>query len=114
MSAAENKTIMAVFDVPGQTAEQYAQIIEALEAAGAGSPKGRMYHVATIKEGGMFVVDVWESTELLEQFAQTLMPITQKVGSPPAEPQIFDYLSILFGGLSRYVKYSNDCLTFFC
>ncbi|MBI3609932.1 MAG: hypothetical protein HY204_04410 [Nitrospirae bacterium] len=42
-------TIIAVFDVPGMTSGQYDQAVKDLKAAGAGSPKGRLYHVASSK-----------------------------------------------------------------
>lgn len=90
-------TITAVFDVPGMTATQYDQVIKDLEAAGAGTPQGRLYHVASSKEGGWFAVDVWESAELLNQFAQTLMPIFQKAGVAPPQPQIYPVHNIIKG-----------------
>ena len=97
MSAEENKTIVAIFDASDQTAHQYDQLIKELEEAGAGSPKGRMYHVICFKDGGMFAVDVWESGELLQQFAETLMPITQEIGVTLAEPQIYPVHNIIKG-----------------
>ncbi len=80
--------IVAVFDIPGMISGQYDQVIKDLEAAGEGSPKGRLYHVAASKAGGWFVVDVWESADLLDRFAQTLMPILQRNGVTPPQPQI--------------------------
>jgi hypothetical protein len=92
-----NQGIVALFDIPGMTAAQYDRVIKELEAAGAGSPKGRLYHVASAKEAGWFVVDVWESGELLNQFAQTLMPILQKNGVTPPQPQIYPTHNIIKG-----------------
>jgi hypothetical protein len=93
----ENKAIVAVFDVAEGTTEEYDRIIKALEAAGAGNPKGRQYHVACPKGGGYLVVDVWESAELLAQFAETLAPIIQQVGGQSVEPQIYPVLNIIKG-----------------
>jgi len=90
-------TVVAVFDVPGMTSAQYDQVIKNLEAAGAGSPKGRLHHVASSKEGGWFVVDVWESAELLNQFAQTLMPLLQKAGVTPPQPQVYPAHNVIRG-----------------
>ena len=90
-------TIVAVFEVPGMTSEQYDRSIKELESAGAGNPKGRLYHVASSKSGGWFVVDVWESDELLNQFAQTLMPILQKIGVTPPQPQVYPVHNIIKG-----------------
>ena len=89
--------ITAVFEIPGMTAKQYDQTVKDLEAAGASAPKGRLYHVASSKAGGWFVVDVWESEELLNAFAQTLMPILQKAGVTPTPPQIHPVHNIIKG-----------------
>ncbi|MGH7449905.1 MAG: hypothetical protein ACRENG_01020 [bacterium] len=89
--------ITAVFDIPGMTSKQYDQTIKDLEAAGASAPKGRLYHVANSKVGSWFVVDVWESAELLGAFAQTLMPILQKNGVTPPQPQIHPVHNIIKG-----------------
>ena len=82
-------TITVLFDMPDVTAAQYDQVIQGLEAVGAGNPQGRLYHVASPKEGGWLVVDVWESDELLNQFAQTLIPIMQKAGVTPPQSQVY-------------------------
>ena len=93
----ENKTIVAVLDIPGQTDDQQDQLNKELEEAGAGSPEGRLYHVGCSKEGGIFVVEVWESDELRDQFVQKLVPILRKLGLPPAEPQIYPVRNIIKG-----------------
>ncbi len=90
--------IVVVFDIPGQTVNQQDQLIKELEAAGMGNPKGRLYHVNCSKEGGMFVVEVWESDELRDQFVQGLGAILQKLGLPPVEPQIYPVQTIIPGG----------------
>ena len=51
-------TITVVFDMPNVTSKQYDQVIRGLEAAGTGNPKGRLYHIASSKDGGWLVVDV--------------------------------------------------------
>ena len=90
-------TIVAIFDVPGMTAAQYDQVMKDLEIAGAGNPKGRQYHVATSKEAGWFVVDVWASPDSLNEFATALMPILQKNGVTPPQPQVFPAHNIVVG-----------------
>ena len=93
----KSKAILAVFDVRGMTSAQYERTIKDLEAAGAGNPRGRKYHVASSKEGGLFIVDVWESAELLNEFSKTLVPILQKAGVTPAQPQIYPVHNIIKG-----------------
>jgi quinol monooxygenase YgiN len=89
-------TIVAVFDL-GSTSAQYDQVIRDLEAAGAGEPKGRLYHVAAPNDGRWLVVDVWESGEALNQFAQILMPILQKAGVQANPPKIYPVHNIIQG-----------------
>jgi hypothetical protein len=89
MAATEHKPIFAVFDRVFESSEQYEQAIQGLEAAGAGSPPGRLNHLAYATDTGIFVADVWESGELLDQFAQTLVPVLQELGVTPVQPQIY-------------------------
>jgi hypothetical protein len=89
--------IVIVFDMPGMTSEKYDKVMEDLKAAGAGSPKGRLHHVASSKPGGWLIVDVWESAELLDRFRQTLTPIMQKNGVIPVQPQVYPIHSIVKG-----------------
>jgi hypothetical protein len=95
MSAAEPKPILAVFDLAFESSEQYDQLTKELEAAGAGSPPGRLYHLAYAKDGGIVVADVWASGELLDQFAQTLVPVLQKDGVTPVQPQLYPVHNII-------------------
>jgi len=90
----ENKAIVVLVDASADSIEGYHQIMKELEAAGAGSPEGRLSHVAGAKEGGYLVVDIWESRELFGQFWQTLVSIIQKLGGTPAEPQIYPMVNI--------------------
>ena len=79
-------TITVMFEMPGVTAAQYDQVIQGLEAAGEGNPKGRLYHVAVPKEEGWLVVDVWESGGQRDPFAQTHNPNKQKNRVSPPQP----------------------------
>ena len=89
--------IMAVFEAPGMTAEQYDRVMKDLEAAGEGNPAERLYHLAASKPDGWLVVDVWESPEVLERFANTLMPILQQAGVSPPQPQIYPVHNMIKG-----------------
>ncbi len=89
--------ITAVFKVPTMTSEQYDKVIKELEVKGAGAPDGRLYHVASPDGAGFLVVDIWESEEKLEKFAQVLMPMLEGVGVTPAEPEIRPLHNIIKG-----------------
>jgi hypothetical protein len=70
------------------SAAQYDDVIERLEAAGAGAPPGRLYHVCFGSGDRLRVVDVWESQEAFDAFGRTLMPILQGVGVDPGQPEV--------------------------
>ena len=89
--------ITAVFEVPGFTAAQYNQVIKDLEKAGQGKPKGRTHHSSSIMPGGFYVVDLWESQEKLDKFAQVLMPILVRNGVTPPQPKIMPTHNVIKG-----------------
>ena len=70
------------------TAERYGNVIKQLAAAGAGSPKGRLYHASFGDANDLHVFDVWESQADFDAFGATLMPILTKNGVTPGQPQI--------------------------
>jgi hypothetical protein len=66
----------------GATIDQYDQIIRkmGLEPGGA-TPPGAISHWVAKTEDGMRVVDVWESQEAFERFAQEKIgPYSREVG----------------------------------
>lgn len=77
--------------------EQYDKTIEMLEAAGAGSPAGRLHHFALEFKDGVSVFDVWESMEQFEEFGKTLIPILKEVGVDPGEPHVQPVLNAVAG-----------------
>jgi len=76
------------FTPSGFTPEQYDQTLARLEAAGAGSPPGRLYHAALESDGLIQVFDVWESQESFEAFGGTLLPIMGELGVDPGQPMV--------------------------
>ncbi len=97
MSDQENQKLVVMFDAPGASRESYVQLIEALVADGLGNPPGRLSHTCCAKGDGWLVVDVWESAELLNQFAQTTAPTFQRLGMALAVPQIYPLLGMIKG-----------------
>ncbi len=91
-------SILTVFELSSMTIEKYSQVIRGLEAAGQGSPEGRLYHVASVQEdGGIIVIDVWESAELLAEFGKTLIPVLEKAGVSPVEPKVYPVHNVIGG-----------------
>lgn len=69
------------------TPARYDDTIKRLEEAGAGSPPGRLYHVAMEADGLIQVFDVWESEASFQAFGKTLLPIMKDLGADPGQPQ---------------------------
>jgi hypothetical protein len=69
-------------------ADKYDEALSRLEAAGAGAPQGRTYHVALETDGKINVFDIWESQEAFDAFGATLMPILTELGVNPGAPTV--------------------------
>lgn len=80
----------------------YKEAIKQLEAAGAGSPKGRSFHVCYGDPNGVHVTDVWESMEDFQAFGQTLVPIMQALGADPGQPEIQEVNNIIVGEVHSF------------
>jgi hypothetical protein len=79
---------LGMYFTPGSfTPARYDDTVKRLEDAGAGSPPGRLYHVAMEVDGLIQVFDVWESEAACEAFGKTLVPIMQDLGADPGPPQ---------------------------
>ena len=80
-------------DFEGATLDQYDQICSkmGLTPQGAG-PAGAVSHFATMTDSGLRVVDVWETKEQFEKFAQEQIgPFSADVGvTAPPQMQFFD------------------------
>jgi hypothetical protein len=79
------------------TPERYDEALKKLDAAGAGAPSGRLYHVAMESDGLIQVFDVWDSQESFEAFGKTLVPIMAEVGADPGEPMAAPVRNIIKG-----------------
>ena len=76
-------------DFNGATLDQYDQILQKMgfTPGGTGAPGG-ISHYCQKTDNGIRVVDVWESKEQFEQFAQEKIgPLAASVGFPGA-PEI--------------------------
>ena len=77
--------------------EAYDKTTKDLEAAGAGSPAGRLYHFALEIENNIHVFDVWDSEESFEAFGPTLLPILAAEGVDPGAPMVSPIHNIIVG-----------------
>jgi len=78
------------FRPTGFTPEIYDSVLKQLDQAGAGigSVPGRTFHCAMEVDGRIHVFDVWDSMEQFQKFGETLLPIMQKLGVDPGQPQV--------------------------
>jgi hypothetical protein len=81
----------------GFTPEKYESAIKQLEAAGAGAPKGRTFHVALEANGEVQVFDIWESQEDFDAFGPALMPILTELGVGLKEPMVAKVHNVITG-----------------
>ena len=96
-------SIVLHFRPSGFPLASYQEVIKRLEAAGAGSPKGRSYHVCYGDADSVHVTDVWDSMEDFEAFGQTLVPIMNALGADPGQPQIQEVKNIIVGEVASLV-----------
>ena len=93
--------VAVMMEFKGGTLEQYDAVIEKMgfEPGGAGAPAG-LFHWVTQTDDGLLVIDVWESAEQFQQFAdEQIGPITQEVGVPgPPELTFHDVHNYLTAG----------------
>ena len=89
--------IVMRFKPQGMTAAKYDEVIRRLEAAGAGAPAGRLYHVFFGNKEELRVSEIWDSMENFEEFGKTLMPIMQDLDVDSVEPEILEVHNIIKG-----------------
>jgi len=85
------------FTPPSLSSQQYDEVIKRLEAAGEGSPKGRLFAVAFGSKDALRVSDIWDTQENFDRFAQTLMPLLQELGIDPGTPEFIEAHNIIRG-----------------
>ncbi len=85
------------FTLSGFTQDTYDEAIRQLEAAGAGAPEGRSYHVALETNGEIQVFDIWESQAAFEAFGPTLLPILAGLGVDPGQPMVARVHNVIEG-----------------
>ena len=89
--------VLMRFMPSGFTAAQYSEVIKRLEAAGAGHPPGRLYHVCFGDEANLRISDIWDSRENFEKFFETVGPIMQDLGVGAAEPEFLEVHNTISG-----------------
>jgi hypothetical protein len=94
-------TIGVQIDFPGATLDQYDQAIERMGyLPGGPSARHELFHWVTKTDSGIRVVDVWDSREAYEEFAEErIRPVASEVGIPePPKVQFFEVYNYFAGG----------------
>ncbi len=63
-------------------------VIKELDAAGKLKDPAYINRVVAQQDDGLLIIDVWESEEALNEFAETLVPLLIKNGVTPARPTV--------------------------
>jgi hypothetical protein len=77
--------------------EKYAEILRRLEAAGAGSPPGRLHHTCYGDKKALRVTDVFDTQRNFEEFGKTLIPILMQMGVDVGKPEVVEVHNIIRG-----------------
>jgi hypothetical protein len=85
------------FTPKSMSSKQYDTVMQRLDAAGAGAPQGRIFHVAFGSPEALRVSDIWDTQENFDRFGQTLMPLLQELGIDPGTPEFIDTHNIRAG-----------------
>jgi len=86
--------IVAVFEVPGLTQQNYEETVRRLAGKNRmSSPKdwpveGLLVHVAGQGPNGFRVVDVWASEDAFRRFGEKLLPVLREIGIE-GEPEVY-------------------------
>jgi len=76
------------FSPKSMSTGKYDQVMRRLDAAGAGSPRGRLFHTCFGPSDQLRVVDVWTSQADFDKFGAVLMPILAQLGIDPGVPDV--------------------------
>jgi hypothetical protein len=91
--------VLIILDIEGGTVEQYDQVDRMMGGVTPdNAPPGLISHTAGVTDTGIFVADVWESVEAMQQaFEAQLGPALAKAGVPETQPQIVPVHNHLHG-----------------
>jgi hypothetical protein len=99
------KQVVIQFNFPNVSLRQYDGVWDDLRAKGQSHPKGLISHVgASTPDGGLLVVDVWQSQEAFDEFGKILMPLIAKNDIPMVQPKIFPVHYVLVEPQKEIVK----------
>src|SRR3954469_1927857 len=106
--------VVFTLELPGVTAAQLDQTNETLLATLGGPPAGLITHLESPSATGMTVIDVWESAEHFQRFAESaLMSALQNAGITLEEPPQFRPVHSMMGSAVDPIDYKALADTFY-
>ena len=89
---------IAIYLTPSSmSAAQYNEVIGCLDAAGAGTPAGRLYHTCFGSGDKLQLFEIWESQQDFGKSIETTMPILQQIDLDLGRPIIRPVYKIIPG-----------------
>lgn len=85
------------FKPKSMNTDKYDEVIKRLEKAGAGNPKGRLYHACFGSKDNLNVLDIWDTQQNFDKFGQTLIPILKQLNVDPGVPEVKEIHNIIEG-----------------
>ena len=83
-----------LFDGAGVSKAQYDAVNQQV-TPGNKKPPGLLYHVAGTSEGGLCVVEVWESQEALQKFVDEKLGAALQEANINIQPKFFQVINIM-------------------
>lgn len=82
--------IMAIYRSTEVDRAKYDQIVERVGSTGE-PPEGAMLHFAGFGDGGIAVIEVWDSRETLQEFLEgRVFPALREAGLPQDPPEVLE------------------------
>ena len=83
--------VAVLMNFAGGTNAAYDRVLERMGLTDGHTPDHAIYHVAGETEGGFRVVDVWDSAEEFQKFAEEqIAPLSAAEGFPPPEVDMWE------------------------
>jgi hypothetical protein len=96
--AGTQANVMLIADLPAWGPDAYDEMTHGMDAhADNGARHPSALHVAAVKGGGLFVVDLWDAPETFGRFAQEQFPEGAAEQLGDFEPEFYPVVNVLSG-----------------
>jgi hypothetical protein len=96
--AGTQANVMLIADLPAWSPEGYDSMTSGMDAhADNGARHPSALHIAAVKDGGLYVVDLWDAPESFGRFAEEQFPEGAAEQLGDFEPQFFPVVNVIRG-----------------